>query len=164
MLKEVQAKVPYYSHARFGISLMDLLVSALMIIGAVGLIRTAAWGRLLTIIYGFSSILLKVIGVTWALCVVWPAMLGIIEHIPKQGPNDSIMLGTQAASAIAVPLCMGMLVWYPALVLAWMFVPSVAATFRGVGAKRRLRRALGALRGVVFRPGDFVCGDLSSPG
>src|SRR5262245_19254003 len=127
----MEKKVPNYAIYAKAEAALGLLLSIIMIAGGVGLVRVEAWGRLLTIVYAFVSIVLKIAGLAYGIAFIFPIMSEFTEELKRQ-PNlpPGTAEGAQIGLMIGIVFAFGTIV-YPIIVLIIMFRPNVVAAFRG---------------------------------
>jgi hypothetical protein len=122
---------PAYEGVQIGIVAADMALSITMIVSGIGLLQLRPWGRLLSILYAFSSIALKIGAVVYALLFTVPALNEYLATHTATSPEEQFAFSIMRLAAIAPLTIQSIAVIYPIVVLIIMFLPSVRAAFRG---------------------------------
>jgi hypothetical protein len=131
--KETEA-VPYYDAERVTSTVLHVVLCILLIVGGIGLIKVASWGRMLSLGYACLSILTTIGTLIYQLVIAIPAMNAFLE---KENPtNNPLIKMTASVSQWAMygaPCGSILMLIFPVLVLTWMLRPSIAEAFRKGG-------------------------------
>lgn len=132
--KALEEKVPAGKAVQYGNLGVDLLLSAMMIVSAIGLLKVLSWGRSLSIVYAVLSIIHKVFAAVYAFAFTIPATNEVVEkflakqNLGEQGRMLGRIVEITAIGAVIFALLTAI---YPIIVLIVMFRPKVVAAFRG---------------------------------
>jgi hypothetical protein len=124
----IKETVPHYSAFLYASLLIGIILSIMMIVGAIGLLRLRPWGRSLSITYAILSLLLKLVGIVYTFMFVIPATNAFFEQHSDVFPPamlPAMKVGTFVGPILA--LAPGI---YPIVVLVLLTRPSVTAAFR----------------------------------
>ncbi|MBM4069961.1 MAG: hypothetical protein FJ271_13565 [Planctomycetes bacterium] len=130
--------IPAYVPVEIGLSIYYLVISVLAITGSIGLLSLRNWGRMLSLIFGISMILVQFAYLLFFFAFVNP-VLNRFEGRQGAFGGDGIM-GTgflEAGSSLLALI-------YAIVVVILLFLPSVSAAF-------------------AFPPGRFPDGDWGEP-
>ncbi len=116
---------------------MEVVLSLMMIGGAVGLLMTRPWGRLVTIAYAAISIVLNPVKAVYGLVYISPVMSDFFQEHFAGGNQQEQMMGRMMQGMMTAAFALAfVVVLYPIIVLVIMLLPSVAASFRGEAKDR----------------------------
>jgi hypothetical protein len=130
----LDAHLPYWKEADIGFGVLYLVISVLMIAAGAGLVLMKPWGRLLSLVYGVSSILTQTVRMIYLFAIFLPVMLAFYDTMLRSGAGGGPPPGVVAGMkfGVVIGMCVAFLGYiYPILVLILLLRPSVAAAFRG---------------------------------
>jgi hypothetical protein len=131
---EMQENIPFYQGYQIGSLVFGIVLCVLLIIGGIGLIRVAAWGRTVSLTWAILSILSTLLGAAFSFLVMLPSMNAFFEQEKQNaGPLLKTTISFTQPAMYAAPCFMTVLFIYPALVLYWMLRPSLAEAIRKGG-------------------------------
>src|SRR5205823_4034414 len=116
----------------------SLLLSVMMVVGAVGLLRLRPWGWYVTRAWGLSSCAVGVLGLALTLWFITPAMTEsydeLLAKVPPPPPGQPDMrpvLAQSVRGGLAIGLVTGLTALaYPVVMLGTTSLPSVRNAFR----------------------------------
>jgi hypothetical protein len=132
----MEKRMPGIKTINIAIMFLEVAISILMIVGGIGLVKMAPWGRKLTIAYGFLSLIMKGVNIVLGVMVTVPATKEAMASM-----SDQMQMPAREAAAFGqimelflsigafTPICFAI---YPIVVLVFMFRPTIAAAFSGV--------------------------------
>jgi hypothetical protein len=134
---EMQQNIPYYAAHQIASLVGGAILCVLLIVGGIGLLRVAPWGRTVSLIYAPLSILTQVISVIYLFAVFIPAVTAFYNEEVARINNPAFSAGISLARAIiyVVPVAAIVGLVYPTLVLIWMLRAPVVEAFRTGGVE-----------------------------
>jgi hypothetical protein len=119
---------------------IQMLLGVGLIFGGVGLLRLRSWARKLHLGYAVLALLLNFAMLANVLLVTLPAQTAVWEEFELTAPPEEKQIFQQASGLVqlsmklAIPMTIAMTVFWlihPTMVLIILFMPTVAAAFRG---------------------------------
>ena len=129
----LDAHAPYWKVITMAFTIVDILISVVMIIAGFGLLQMRPWGRSLSLFYAGASIVFQIGRLLFSLCYLLPTLTAFYDSFlatAAPGPQTQTMA---IMRPFLYPLSLLGLVGliYPIVVFVIMLRPSVAAAFRG---------------------------------
>jgi hypothetical protein len=123
-----------YEKAEGGVA---LLMAALLIVAAIGLIQMKTWGRMLSYLYAVLAIVHVIVNGIIAFLFVLPGTRDAFAQIPDMPKEAAKVAEVTMIGAFGVASCFGLL--YPIVVLIVMSLSSVRRAFAAPGGFARPR-------------------------
>jgi hypothetical protein len=135
----IRARVPHYEAVVYAGLAVGLVSGAVCIVSGIGLLRLRPWARWLTIGYACYFIISELAGFIYALTVLQPL---VNEIVAEQALKPNVPVQGAMAFSIAMkitsiaPYLSLVLLPYPIVLLAVMFLPGVREAFRSRASAR----------------------------
>jgi hypothetical protein len=130
-------RIPFYQAYTATNRVMNLVLSAVMVVAGFGLVYLKSWGRWLSVGYAVVSLLLQLVVLFYTVVYFGPAKQEVYRIMP---PADEQERMEYSLAMPITPVCSGLVLLYPLAVLVVMFLPSVAKAFQPRPPSRRRRR------------------------
>jgi hypothetical protein len=134
--QEMQERIPYFKATTISVTVVDLILSILMIVSGVGLIRMRMWGRTVANGYAILSIIYRLGYTVYYAIVMLPIMNDIMEkQVAKTGgPGAPAATSIIQASSVVGVIFSASIVVYPIIVLVIVNMAGARAALSGIPA------------------------------
>jgi hypothetical protein len=143
MVKQIQERMPSYIYTvGMAHEAVGVVLSILLIIAGIGLLQMRPWARILSILYGFTNVVIKIAYAVYTFILVLPAQREVNQIVfqqirgqaktrQEQAMLEAIMNMADMGAVIGSLVVPIVTMAYPIVVLVIMFLKSTRQAFAG---------------------------------
>jgi hypothetical protein len=140
-IQRVMANVPFIKPFQIGTQVVNLTLSAVLLVAGIGLLAMRSWARWLSVAYAGVSIPVTLATMVYMGVYLLPAQQEMFRQMPTVNAQQAQMM--QSMGQVMGPMTLFFQAFYfvyPAVVLIILLMPSVGAVFSGKADRPRKRR------------------------